>query len=154
MEWTCSSAPITCSMGTDLEPVAYLCKRQFRRNAMIRNDYSKSRLLVIKQATAKALGVTIPESFLLRAPTTSTIIDMREKCDPDLTQRNCVRRTVLIFIFIVRRRAPAVRVRCHRRRSSGSGTSRRSPRTHILKLFHNPRRWCPAIWANLPSIAI
>jgi len=67
MEWTCSSAPITCSMGTDLEPVAYLCKRQFRRNAMIRNDYSKSRLLVIKQATAKALGVTIPESFLLRA---------------------------------------------------------------------------------------
>src|SRR5713101_3766619 len=25
---------------------------------------------------------------------------MREKCDPDLTQRNCIRSTVLIFIFV------------------------------------------------------
>jgi len=44
-------------MGTDLEPVAYLCKRQFWRNLMNCNNYSNYGLLVINLKTAKALGV-------------------------------------------------------------------------------------------------
>ena len=44
----------------ELEPVAYLCKRQSCGNLMIRNDYSNCGLLVINLKTAKTLGLTVP----------------------------------------------------------------------------------------------
>jgi ABC-type uncharacterized transport system substrate-binding protein len=37
------------------------------RNAMIRNDYSNCGLLVINRKTAKALGLTIPNTVLIAA---------------------------------------------------------------------------------------
>jgi hypothetical protein len=41
------------------EPVAYLCKRQFRRNHLNGNDYSNCGLLVINLKTATALGLEV-----------------------------------------------------------------------------------------------
>ena len=51
---------------TEFEPVAYLCKRQSCRNAMIRNDCSICGLLGINLA-ARALGIEVPPMLLARA---------------------------------------------------------------------------------------
>jgi hypothetical protein len=48
-------------------PVLYLCKYQFRRNPMIRNDYSDCCLLVINLKTATALGLMVPQTLLVAA---------------------------------------------------------------------------------------
>ena len=52
---------------TDLEPVVYLCKRQFWCNQMIRNDYSNYGLLVINHQTPRMLGLTVPDKLLVAA---------------------------------------------------------------------------------------
>src|SRR5262249_15458613 len=52
---------------TELEPVAYLCKRQSCRNPMSRNDYSNYRLLVIHHQTAPMLGLILPDKLLVAA---------------------------------------------------------------------------------------
>ena len=52
---------------TELEPVAYLCKRQSWRNPISRNVYSNCRLLVINLNTAKALGLQVPDKVLALA---------------------------------------------------------------------------------------